>query len=128
MSGRTVTIRTRDHDRVTVTEPAWCLGEGHDHHGDYRSSIVHIGENTPVEVRIPGGHAELLTLGLQESPFVTDPIERGPSIVVQLLDGYHALDAAGLELLARELMEAASKLRREVRRLQIEGHLGGEGL
>lgn len=125
MTARTVTVRTRDHGSVTVVEPAWCLGEGHDHHGDYRSSIVHTGEDTPVMVRMPGGRAELLSVGLQESPFIADPIERGPSIVVQLLDGYHALDAAGLELLARELVEAASQLRREVRRLQVEGRLGG---
>ena len=120
MSEPTVTIMTGDHGPVTIPEPAWCMGLGHKDRHAYRADIAHIGELAPVRVDTPDGPRDLLTLSIEQHPFSEHDGDREPHIAVQLLNGIHGYDAAGMVPLAESLTRAGRTLQRTTRRLQAE--------
>lgn len=117
---RTVTVQTRDHGAVTVPEPEWCTGVGHEVVGDYRADISHYGPDEAVTVGGPTGPRELLTLILAQH--LESGSDRWPGtalhVAVHLADGlHHAYDIAGLDRLADDIVEAAQQVRAAARRL-----------
>jgi hypothetical protein len=121
----TVTIVTADHGPVTVPCPLWCTREDHAH-GGLRSDIVHYGPETTTTVTTPDGPRELISLALAEAPFDTDGAARVVHVAVCLATGDSwTADAAGLDALAVDLIEAAGTARYMARRLAAETR-GGE--
>lgn len=126
MNGRTVTIETGDHGPVTVPEPQWCTGEGHDLAHAYRVDIGHIGVEHRITVRTVHGERELLTLGLAQHPYTELPSGTAVHVAVQLLDGdSYPFTVPDLAKLADDLAAAASRVRLVARRLAVETALGG---
>jgi hypothetical protein len=137
MTEQTITIDTCDHGPVTLPEPAWCKRGWHDPHPDRgtgvdmrprREDITHCGQSINVLVTAEGGRERLLELMLWQDPFPTPSCTQSDDVYVaaQLLDGNYAYDAAGLDALAVDLMEAAGKVRRVARRLADEQPGGGQ--
>lgn len=127
MTDRTVTVVTTDHGPVTISEPAWCTGVYHPD-GVARADIAHTGPSIDVMVGTERGPERLTELMMWQDPFPTPAATRSDDVhvSVELLDGHHFdYDAAGLEVLAVDLMEAAAKVRRVARRLASE--LRGDG-
>lgn len=127
MADRTVTVVTTDYGPITIPEPAWCTSVYHPD-GIARAEISHSGPTIDVLVGTEGGPQRLAELHLWQVPFPTSggTLWDTVHVVAQLLDGHHfGYDAAALEVLAVDLMEAAAKVRRVARRLASE--LRGDG-
>lgn len=124
---RTVTVPTRDHGDVTIPEPAWCCGVGHDV-PNLRAEIAHESDPIGITVGTARGPRSLLELMFWQEPFppLTSPHGSTVHVVARLLDGDHfAYDADGLERLVTDLLEAAASVRLLARRLRTETALGG---
>ncbi|MFF7192674.1 DUF6907 domain-containing protein [Streptomyces sp. NPDC008079] len=124
---RTVTVPTSDHGDVTIPEPAWCIGIGHDV-PNLRAEIAHQGEPFDITVNTARGPRRLLELMLWQDPFPSPASPHGATVyqVARLLDGDHfGYDFAGLEGLVTDLLEAAGTVRRIAACLRIEYALGG---
>lgn len=119
-ASRTVTVLTKDHGPVTVSEPVWCIGDHANQQGGYRTDIIHDGRETAAWFR---GH-EILPVGLVAWP-CAERAPKGPFMSVYMgSDHVHCLPA-DLDELAAVLVEHAATLRRHARELSVL--LGAEG-
>jgi len=124
---RTVTVPTSDRGPVTIPEPHWCSGIGHDVR-NLRVEIAHQSAPLDITVNTARGPERLLELLYWQDPFppVTSPHGSNVYVVAHLLDGDHyGYDVAGLDGLVTDLLEAAASVRLVARRLRIEYALGG---
>ncbi|MFF7158099.1 DUF6907 domain-containing protein [Streptomyces sp. NPDC008139] len=86
-ASRTVTVPTSDHGPVTIPEPAWCTGASHRHGPVFRADIHHDGEPATITVDTTRGPMALMSLYLNQNPFVTDPDARGVNVIAVFADG-----------------------------------------
>jgi hypothetical protein len=121
MSARTVTIPTSDHGDVTIPDPPWCTGQFHES-GELRYDITHTGPDIELTTATEDGPEVILRLTMEQQPFGNPDTFPGTDVhvAVELLDGHHPRDAAGLDRLADDLIEAARRVRLMGRRLAAE--------
>ncbi|WP_420035060.1 DUF6907 domain-containing protein [Streptomyces sp. cg28] len=121
MQEPTVTLPISGRGDVTISEPSWCIGHAHhDPHTEY-ADVIHSGPDKALTFR----HAELLSAMLVASPHatVTSPGLGGPTPGVHVWPLSETLDPAGVDALARALVEYACDLRMLAR--QLSAILGG---
>jgi hypothetical protein len=102
---RTVTVDTIDHGRITISEPAWCLGE----HPAVRNraEISHDGRPIVGSVEMDDGTVEFLRAHITHGPFLQERPELRPSVAV---DDFPLMDSAQLRELAAEVALHAGRL------------------
>lgn len=126
MTRQSVTVQTSDHGPVTVQCPPWCTGIHHPD-GIERAAIAHTGPSIDILANTTRGPRLLLELTMwrDEFPPAADPHTGRAYILARLLDGDHfPYDAAGLEGLATDLLEAACRVQYAARRLAAENRGG----
>lgn len=146
MTERTVTIQTRDHGTVVVSEPDWCTGTMHEPFEpeplrgwrrlrarllrtpalDYRprrSEIIHQGPGIDITVDTGDGPQRLMELTLWQDVFPEPTWEQGTAVYINaylLDDGGAEYDVDGLQRLVTGLLEAAGQVRLVARQLANE--------
>jgi hypothetical protein len=127
MTVRLITIHTSDHGPVTLPCPLWCTQTTHQD-GARRDEISHTGPSIPVTIGgVPGpGPRQILELRFWQDPHPEAGSRHGTAMyVLAHLDGQpHEYDAAGLDELVTDLLEAAGKVRYMARRLGVENRSG----
>ncbi|MDX3458414.1 hypothetical protein PV396_41875 [Streptomyces sp. ME02-8801-2C] len=106
--GPTVTLDTLDHGRVTVDEPAWCIGHAGEPVG-YRADITHKGRVVAAEVETDWATFELLPARISWAPF--GELQPEPYPVADIED-LPPLDPDQLRELAAEVALHAGRLYR----------------
>jgi len=127
MTERIITVDTRDRGPVTLPEPLWCVTD-HTEPLAQRAEIHHIGAEHQVMVRSADRPRELLSMRLEQYPFVQSADLRRAHVNVTLSSDYDPSFPCGsddLDRLTADLLEAAGWVRRVGRRLTIESRLGG---
>lgn len=115
---RIVHIDTLDHDLVTVRCPQWCNGTEHEA-GGYRVDISHTSDDTDFTVDTDRGTVLLLSLSLEQRPFVEGAPGTGVFVNVEINGDWHPHDVAGLDRLAARLVDIAGEVRAQARRLAV---------
>ncbi|GAA2972179.1 DUF6907 domain-containing protein [Streptomyces enissocaesilis] len=113
---RTVTVQTSDHGPVNIPCPHWCTGAYHQE-GGARVDITHTGPENELTVPTSSGPTRLMATVLEQRPFTEGATGRGVFIDVEIDGEYHPTGPHGLDAMADALVENASILRAEARRL-----------
>lgn len=121
---RTFTINTADRGLLTVTEPAWCMGEHETSGRIHAAEIHHIGHPVPITVSRGGEPVQILELALWQDPYpnANRHYPHGAEVYVSVHIGAvyddnidYSLD--GLAELSTSLIEAAGAVRLAARDL-----------
>lgn len=102
----TVTLDTLDHGRITIPEPAWCLGHGGEQIVQ-RVDVTHVGRTVAAELETDGGTIEFLPACISWGPFAELRPEPYPLADV---DEFPGMDPAQLRELAAEVGLHAGRL------------------